>query len=333
MQKTSEYKYYIRHNAKKGMVVHLSDQDSERIINLKTNQIGDEILIYSKNNFYKAEILDIGISSVSVKILEVIEKEIDDIESRKTGKSLYDTQISSAESSNPVVEKKSAKKTSLENQNRLMLLYSIIPEREYRYALEKAIEIGTDYIVPIVSGYSYIKYFDAIKARNRWQEIVSEAVDQSRTNSAAILTGIVKIEDLDKDLDKYSIRYKLGNLGSDTIADIDNDKKIGTKATTKKEEKLISDYNPERMQVRVALATENLNKMDFYHFVQSIKEANEKNIDYIVAIGPEKGWDSNDIKVLKENNFVFAQLGDNILRAESVGLAVGTIVKLTSDRK
>ena len=85
--------------------------------------------------------------------------------------------------------------------------------------------------------------------------------------------------------------------------------------------------------MRVALATENLNKMDFYHFVQSIKEANEKNIDYIVAIGPEKGWDSNDIKVLKENNFVFAQLGDNILRAESVGLAVGTIVKLTSDRK
>ncbi len=331
MQKTSEYRYYIRHNAKKGMIVHLSDQDSERIINLKTNRIGDKILIYSKNYFYKAEILDIGISSVSVKIFEVIEKDIDDTEYRKTGKSLYDHTITSAESRDQTVEKKSAKKNLQDNRNRLMLLYSIIPEREYRYALEKAIEIGTDYIVPIVSGYSYIKYFDAIKARNRWQEIVSEAVDQSRTNSAAILTGIVKIEDLDEDLEKYSIRYKLGNLKSDTSAD--NDKKKGTKASIDKGENFVSDYNPERMQVRVALATENLNKMDFYHFVQSIKEANEKNIDYIVAIGPEKGWDSNDIKVLKENNFVFAQLGDNILRAESVGLAVGTIVKLTSDRK
>jgi len=353
----SEYKYYIRHNAKAGMTVHLSDQDSERIINLKTNQQGNEIIIYSKNNIYRAEIIEIGTSSVSVKILEAIannpqNKISSKIPTIKGG--LYNNETNN----NPAEESKNLKSTnkikSDNIKNRLMLLYSIIPEREYRYALEKAIEIGTDYIVPLVSGYSYINYFDAIKARNRWQEIVSDAIDQSRTQSAAILTGIVKIAQLDQDLDKYSNRYGLGDL---MLEDADkkseeeaNDKeevdveKAGEKANNanKLQKNMMFSvnstdnensikYNTERVQIRIALATENLNKLDFYQYVQTLKSSTDNNIDYIVAIGPEKGWDSNDIKILKENNFIFAQLGDNILRAESVGLAVGTIIKLTSN--
>lgn len=46
-----------------------------------------------------------------------------------------------------------------------------------------------------------------------------------------------------------------------------------------------------------------------------------------IAIGPEKGWSSSDLDIFKELDFQFVKLKGNILRTETTGLVIGSIVK------
>jgi len=49
--------------------------------------------------------------------------------------------------------------------------------------------------------------------------------------------------------------------------------------------------------------------------------------NFTVAIGPEKGWSSSDIEVLKNLGFDFIKLRGNILRTETAGLVIVSIIK------
>jgi 16S rRNA (uracil1498-N3)-methyltransferase len=46
-----------------------------------------------------------------------------------------------------------------------------------------------------------------------------------------------------------------------------------------------------------------------------------------IAVGPEKGWSSSDIRIFKELGFEFVKLKGNILRTETTGLVIGSIIK------
>jgi 16S rRNA (uracil1498-N3)-methyltransferase len=50
-----------------------------------------------------------------------------------------------------------------------------------------------------------------------------------------------------------------------------------------------------------------------------------------IAIGPEKGWSSSDIKIFKELEFDFVKLKGNILRTETTGLVIGSVIKYLKD--
>lgn len=52
----------------------------------------------------------------------------------------------------------------------------------------------------------------------------------------------------------------------------------------------------------------------------------EPNSTYTIAIGPERGWSVSDIKVFKELGFEFVKLKSNILRTETAGLVVSSIL-------
>ena len=43
--------------------------------------------------------------------------------------------------------------------------------------------------------------------------------------------------------------------------------------------------------------------------------------------GPEKGWDISDLEIFKELDFEFIKLKGNILRTETTGLVIGSIIK------
>jgi 16S rRNA (uracil1498-N3)-methyltransferase len=75
--------------------------------------------------------------------------------------------------------------------------------------------------------------------------------------------------------------------------------------------------------IKICLATENVNPILLDEYLKTI------NIDkdFVIAIGPEKGWSSSDIKIFKELDFKFVKLKGNILRTETAGLVIGSIIK------
>jgi len=78
-----------------------------------------------------------------------------------------------------------------------------------------------------------------------------------------------------------------------------------------------SDYS------KFCLATENIDTVSLNSLR---KTCNIKN-SFIIAIGPEKGWSSSDLDILKSLDFKFISLKGNILRTETTGLVITSIIK------
>jgi 16S rRNA (uracil1498-N3)-methyltransferase len=80
------------------------------------------------------------------------------------------------------------------------------------------------------------------------------------------------------------------------------------------------DYKFPNNCIKLCLATENVQP-------KYLTDINIDNRPVCIAIGPEKGWSSRDIEVFKKLNFVFIKLKGNILRTETTGLVIGSIIK------
>lgn len=76
----------------------------------------------------------------------------------------------------------------------------------------------------------------------------------------------------------------------------------------------------ENNSIRLCLATENVDS-------KYIKDVEIDDKPVYIAIGPEKGWSSSDIDIFKRLNFQFIKLKGNILRTETTGLVIGSIIK------
>lgn len=68
-------KFFIRHNLSIGDITHLSDSDSELIINEEKLKIEDPVHIETYEDKYLAQIVDISNKSVEVEILEELGQE------------------------------------------------------------------------------------------------------------------------------------------------------------------------------------------------------------------------------------------------------------------
>ena len=79
-------------------------------------------------------------------------------------------------------------------------------------------------------------------------------------------------------------------------------------------------YKFESNALKLCLATEHV-------YTQYLSNLKIENQPVYIAIGPEKGWSSSDIEILKELDFTFVKLKGNILRTETTGLVIGSIVK------
>ncbi len=75
--------------------------------------------------------------------------------------------------------------------------------------------------------------------------------------------------------------------------------------------------------IKLCLATESI---DSKYLNEIVGDLDMSKAIYI-AIGPEKGWSSSDIEVFKELDFSFVKLKGNILRTETTGLVIGSIIK------
>jgi len=78
-----------------------------------------------------------------------------------------------------------------------------------------------------------------------------------------------------------------------------------------------SDYS------KFCLATENIETLS----LKDLLETCDIKDPFIIAIGPEKGWSSSDLDIFKSLDFKFISLKGNILRTETTGLVITSILK------
>lgn len=78
---------------------------------------------------------------------------------------------------------------------------------------------------------------------------------------------------------------------------------------------------------RICLSTEGVNHTSLKDFISNSKLSRP----FIIAIGPEKGWSSSDLDIFKSMNFNFISLKGNILRTETTGLVISSIIKYLKD--
>jgi 16S rRNA (uracil1498-N3)-methyltransferase len=77
--------------------------------------------------------------------------------------------------------------------------------------------------------------------------------------------------------------------------------------------------------IKICLSTESagVKPQDLKEFLKD--KALSKPVH--IAIGPEKGWSSSDIEIFKKLDFEFIKLKGNILRTETTGLVIGSVIK------
>ncbi|HNW23384.1 MAG TPA: RsmE family RNA methyltransferase [Candidatus Dojkabacteria bacterium] len=153
-------RFFIKHKLSIDDVTHLSDSDSELVINNLKLNIEDFVEIETYEYIYLAVITDISKSSVEIQIVEEIRK-----------------------------------KDSKDSIG-LTIVQSLIGSNKFNYFLEKAIEIGVDKVIPIESKYSTVNRNKAMKELGLWRKIVKDATEQSRNISPTFIDKPIKLKDL-----------------------------------------------------------------------------------------------------------------------------------------
>jgi len=77
--------------------------------------------------------------------------------------------------------------------------------------------------------------------------------------------------------------------------------------------------------IKICLSTESTSTNPKY--LSEVLENKDLSRPIYIAIGPEKGWSSSDINIFKDLEFEFVKLKGNILRTETTGLVIGSIIK------
>ncbi len=85
----------------------------------------------------------------------------------------------------------------------------------------------------------------------------------------------------------------------------------------------LKDLKLDNDSIKICLATENVPLKGLREYMKG-KDLRKQ---FVIAVGPEKGWAQEDIKYFKDFGFDFVSLEGNILRTETAGLVVGSIIK------
>jgi len=153
-------RFFVKHKLSINDVTHLSDSDSELVINHLKLKPENFIEIETYEALFLGVITDTRKNSVEVEILEII--------SQKDIQDTFDISIAQ----------------------------SLVGREKFNFLIEKSVEIGIDMIIPIESQYSTVRKNKAIKEYGLWKKIVKDAVEQSRNIKPTIVEKPIKLTDL-----------------------------------------------------------------------------------------------------------------------------------------
>lgn len=85
----------------------------------------------------------------------------------------------------------------------------------------------------------------------------------------------------------------------------------------------LREYRYPENSIKICLSTEAIDS----EYLGDLLKRTDLSKPIYIAIGPEKGWSSSDIEVFKDAGFRFIKLRGNILRTETTGLVIGSVIK------
>lgn len=173
-------------------------------------------------------------------------------------------------------------------EDRLLLLQALIRFEKFEWILEKATELGTTKIIPLLAAHTEAKWREVSGARfERWKKILIEAMKQCRRLHLPVLTKPARF---DQAFSKIKADHKLFlNERPDTPS-------------------LISVCRSRQSFERGSPQSPPSSRL-------------------ALAIGPEGGWTRDEVAFAESLGFVPVSLGEGILRAETAALAALAVAR------
>jgi len=167
-------------------------------------------------------------------------------------------------------------------EDRAVLIQALIRFEKFEWILEKATELGTTRIIPVVTAHTEARWREVSRARrDRWQKILIESLKQCRRLHLPVLA---EPEPFDQAVSR-----------------------------AKAEVKLILSEKPGTPALKsVFLAIRST--------FEGVRR-NPASPRISLAVGPEGGWTDEEIAFSLQCGFMPASLGEGILRTETAALA------------
>lgn len=149
--------YFIKSNEIEDNIYYIKGDDFHHLVNVRRINNSDSVILRDENGTaFVSEVLSITSESIKVKILET--------------------------------------KESLNRSAKLHLYLSILKGKKFDLAIQKAVEVGVDKIVPIITERT-VPDLKGKSKLDRWEKIVFEASKQSMRTSLPEIVEYEKIED------------------------------------------------------------------------------------------------------------------------------------------
>ena len=197
-----------------------------------------------------------------------------------------------------------------ESPLRVTLLLAIVKFDRFEWALEKAVELGAEFIVPVAAARSEPNLIAAAAKRaDRWRRIIRESAQQARCRSLPELLPLVRSIEAFRAAPPAEIWTPEIRAGRITAGQI----------TTGEIRILLSERHaaPPLRHAFAAAAVPGL-----AHSSPPIAPPDEAGLPTVsvklfLAVGPEGGWTDSEFAGATAAGFVEASLGGNILRTET----------------
>lgn len=180
-------------------------------------------------------------------------------------------------------------KKSVESPIKIHLIQSIIKMKKMDLIIQKATELGSYSITPLISNRTIVKFSDEKTINTKmlhWKKIAIAACEQSTRNFIPIINK---------------------PLNLDTFLNMQ------------------AKQNKENLKLILNTKQEHQNKSLLQQFYNNETKINFKDI--CLFIGPEGGLQDEEIKLLKDFDFLDLNLGPRILRAETAAITAISIIQ------
>jgi 16S rRNA (uracil1498-N3)-methyltransferase len=197
-----------------------------------------------------------------------------------------------------------------ESALRVTLLLAIVKFDRFEWALEKAVELGAEFIVPLAAARSEPNLIAAAPKRaERWRRIIRESAQQARCQRLPELLPLARSTDAFRPAPTAEIwtpEIRAGQVTTDQV-------------TTKEIRVLLSERNA-APPLRHAFAAAGVPGLA--HSSPAVAPPREASlpagpVKLSLAVGPEGGWTDSEFAAATAAGFVEASLGGNILRTET----------------